>query len=149
LLVELIAHYTSLGYRVGSVKHAYHRHELDTPGKDSYRHRRAGAAVTAIVSPVLNAAFWAPDTTDPPDAIYDEIGRLFGRCDFVLVEGHSQIEGAKVEVWRASASPTPLAAGDRSIMAVVTDDPLEAAVPVWSRSDVPRLAERLLELIGM
>ncbi len=148
LVVELVEHYTSLGHRVGTVKHTHHRHELDTPGKDSYRHRQAGAAVVGILSPALNAAFWRPDSADGPSDPYEDLAPAFERCDFVLVEGHYQIEGPKVEVWRSAASEEPLAKKDRSILAVITDDPVDVSVPVWSRSDLQTLGQRILDQVS-
>lgn len=145
LVVELVEHYNSLGYRVGTVKHTHHRHELDTPGKDSYRHRQAGAAVVGILSSGLNAAFWAPDAADDAGDPYEDMSPAFERCDFVLIEGHYQIEGPKVEVWRSAASDVPLAKNDNSILAVITDDPVSLSVPLWSRTDINTLGERILQ----
>ena len=145
LIAELVQHYTNLGRRVGTIKHTHHRHELDTPGKDSHRHRQAGAAVVGILSPDLNAAFWKPSAEDESCDPYRDLDRLFELCDFVLVEGHYQIQGPKVEVWRAAAAAEPLATDDPTVLAVVTDDPVGVSVPVWSRSDLATLAERILE----
>jgi len=147
LVVELVEHYTSLGYRVGTVKHTHHRHELDTPGKDSYRHRQAGAAVVGILSPALNAAFWSPNSADEQGDPYEDMAPAFERCDFVLVEGHYRIECPKIEVWRSVTSEEPLAKNDQSILAVTTDDPVSVSVPVWSRSDIDTLGERILGLL--
>ena len=60
LVVDLIQAMRKAGCRVGSIKHTHHGHELDTPGKDSHRHRTAGADVVGICSPSLNALFWVP-----------------------------------------------------------------------------------------
>ena len=146
LVVELIEYYCSQGRRVGSVKHTHHHHELDTPGKDSFLHRKAGAAVVGILSPGMNAAFWPPEDEHDSEKQYDKLGPMYEGCDLVLVEGHSRTAGAKIEVWRAANGNTPLAASDSSILAVVTDDPLDLPVPQWSRSDVATLAGRLLEI---
>ncbi len=147
LIADLVQHYTNLGHRVGTIKHTHHRHELDTPGKDSHRHREAGAAVVGILSPGLTAAFWQPPAEDDSRDPYDDLERLFEPCDFVLVEGHYHIVGPKVEVWRAGVSENPLASEDSAVLAVITDDPVGVSVPVWSRSGVPTLAERVLELV--
>lgn len=147
LITELVRHYTNLGHRVGTIKHTHHHHELDTPGKDSHQHREAGAAVVGILSPGLTAAFWRPSAQEGSPDPYDELERLFESCDFVLVEGHYQIAGPKIEVWRAEASPQPLAVDDPSVLAVVTDDSIRVSVPVWSRSDLATLAKRIIELV--
>lgn len=147
LIADLVRHYTKLGHRVGTIKHTHHRHELDTPGKDSYQHRESGAAVVGILSPGLTAAFWPPRSEDESRDPYDELERLFEACDFVLVEGHYQIAEPRIEVWQASVSEEPLASGDPTVLAVITDDPVHVSVPVWSRSDVPALANRIFELV--
>ena len=62
LVADLVAHLTANGHRVGTIKHTHHQHELDTPGKDSHRHREAGAAVVGILCPGMTAVFRpAPD----------------------------------------------------------------------------------------
>jgi len=148
LITELVRHYTNLGHRVGTIKHTHHRHELDTPGKDSHQHRQAGAAVVGILSPGLTAAFWQPSTEDESRDPYDDLARLFEPCDFVLVEGHYQIAGPKVEVWRAEVSEEPLASEDPTVLAVITDDPVQISTPVWSRSDLSALAKRILDSVA-
>jgi molybdopterin-guanine dinucleotide biosynthesis protein MobB len=144
LIVELVEHLTARGLRVGTIKHTHHQHELDTPGKDSHRHRTAGAAVVGILSPLLNAVYIpARGPHDAPDR-YESLAPLFQDCDLVLVEGHSQADALKVEVWRSATGQPPLATGDRAILAVVTDEPLTGSVPVLPRGDVPGLAAQIL-----
>lgn len=148
LVVALVEHWTARGLRVGTVKHTHHHHELDTPGKDSHRHRMAGAAAVGILAPAMNAIFWPASPGENASSRYDRFSSLLADCDLVLVEGHSQVDGLKVEVWRADVGAPPIAATDSTIIAVVTDDPPppEVDVPVWSRRDVASLAERLLQL---
>ena len=55
LVSELVTEFTARGYRVGTIKHTHHQHELDVPGKDSYRHREAGAAIVGIISSIVVA----------------------------------------------------------------------------------------------
>lgn len=149
LIEELLRHWTAQGYRIGTVKHTHHRHELDVPGKDSHRHRVAGAAAVAILSPNMNAVFW----TDPPawDDLdrYDRLSQQFADCDLVLVEGNSATTASKIEVWRKETNSVPIAAHDPSVLAVVTDDACpEAFVPVWPRWNIPLLAARILQTVS-
>ncbi len=146
LVVDLVRHLTRQGLRVGTIKHTRHHHELDTPGKDSYLHRQAGAAAVGILSPDLNAVFWPALSGEDAHQRYQRMLTLFAHCDLVLVEGHSQMDGPKVEVWRASVAETPLAASDTDILAVVSDDAAAVRTPVWPRSDVALIAARLQEL---
>lgn len=148
LIVDLVRHLTALGHRVGTIKHTHHQHELDTPGKDSHRHRQAGAAAVGIVSPTLHAVFWPPPTQLDPADPYEQILRALPHCDLVLVEGHLRVQAAKIEVWRAATATPPYAAEDTSIRAVVTDDPVAVSTPVWRRSDLPELARQVLAMVS-
>ena len=146
LIVELVAHLTQLGYRIGTIKHTHHRHELDTPGKDSYRHGQAGAAVVGILAPEMNAVFWPTGSTDSKADRYALMTRFFEQCDFLLIEGDSQTDDPKVEVWRAETQTEPLASEDSSILAIVSDDSLDLPVIKRSRGDIAGLASWLVEL---
>ena len=149
LVVDLVQHLTASGYRVGTIKHTHHHHELDTPGKDSHRHRKAGAAVVGILSPGMTAVFWpADDDAHDGSDRYEKLAPMFADCDLVLVEGNLQTTAFKVEVWRAAITEAPIASADASISAVITDDPVELGVPAWSRSDVSRIAKLLLEAVA-
>ena len=148
LVVELVQHLTAAGYRVGTIKHTHHHHELDTPGKDSHRHRAAGAAVVGILSPGMTAVFRpTDDATQDASGRYDHLAPMFADCDIVLVEGNLHTTAFKVEVWRAAVTEAPIALSDATISAVVTDDPVELTAPTWSRSDVARVAQLLLEVV--
>jgi molybdopterin-guanine dinucleotide biosynthesis protein B len=146
LVVDLVRRLTAQGRRVGTIKHTRHHHELDTPGKDSYLHRQAGAAAVGILSPDMNAVFWPAQTDEDPHLRYRQMLTQFSNCELVLVEGHSQMVGPKVEVWRAAVTEAPLAASDPSILAVVTDDAVDVSVPCWPRSNLDLVAARLWEL---
>ena len=83
---------------------------------------------------------------DPDDNFYDSLAGLFNSCDLILVEGHLDGPGLKIEVWRQAIGGTPLAADRGDIAAVVSDDPVPLDAPVWPRSDVAALADRVLAL---
>ncbi len=147
LIVELVGELVHRGVRVGTIKHTHHRHELDVPGKDSYRHRLAGAEVVGILSPSMNAVF-IPRTDalaahgDP----YEAFAPLFAECQCVLVEGDLQASAPKIEVWRAGLGTPPLAVSDPSILAVVTDDAPPTAAKTLARSNLARLADWVLAI---
>jgi molybdopterin-guanine dinucleotide biosynthesis protein B len=154
LLVELVEHLTARGYRVGTIKHTHHAHELDTPGKDSHRHRAAGASVSAILSRSLNAVFWPPEltTNDGQDTTANRYAAFephFAGCDLVLVEGDTTCEGTKIEVWRQAVGSEPMALSDPQVRAVVTDDPLDVAVPCVPRGELRAIAATVLALAGI
>ena len=147
LLVELIQELTSRGLQVGSIKHTHHHHELDTPGKDSHRHRLAGAAVVGILSRNMNAVFIPTSQASAGEERYAALSLSFANCDVVIVEGDSQSAAPKIEVWRAALGTEPLAADDPTILAVITDDAIDLDVILYRRSDVPQLASWILEHI--
>lgn len=146
LIVDLVRQLRASGLRVGTIKHTHHRHELDVPGKDSHRHREAGAETVAILSPALTAVYFDNDGDRGP-AGYATIDHAFADCDIVLVEGDLSASAPQVEVWRKECVEPPYARERPAISAVVTDDPAPGIAHVWSRSDVPALAKRLLELV--
>ena len=148
LVTKLVEELSARGYRVGTIKHTHHRHELDAPGKDSHRHREAGAAVVGILSRSMNAVFWQPEesTESIRDQRYDGFAPLFAECDLVLVEGDSRTSEPKIEVWRKSLGTPPLAEKDASIAAIVTDDDVQIGSPVWVLSNVSDLAKKILSL---
>jgi molybdopterin-guanine dinucleotide biosynthesis protein B len=129
---------------VGTVKHTHHRHELDVPGKDSFRHRTAGAAAVGILSPSMSAVFLPAEANVEQSDRYAVFTPMFSRCDLILVEGDIQAQAPKIEVWRNELGTPPLAASDQSILAVVSDDPISVAAEVLPRSDVAGLANWIL-----
>jgi molybdopterin-guanine dinucleotide biosynthesis protein B len=143
LLVDLIEELSRRGVRTGTIKHTSHAHELDTPGKDSFRHRRAGANPVAIVSKDLIGVYLP---RDPQADFYDYLTDIFADCDLVLIEGHLDGPGTKIEVWRQENGGIPLAAERGDIAAIVSDDPVSLDVPVWPRKNVAALADCILAL---
>jgi len=143
LIVELVREITRRGLRVGTLKHSGHDHELDKPGKDSYRHRQAGAVPAAITTPGQTAVYLPVSPAEEP---LERLAPLFKNCDIILVEGYIDGPGKKVEVWRAAVGKEPLFKERTEVLAVITDDTVETALPVLPRSDVSGLADFLLGL---
>lgn len=147
LVCELVREFTGRGIRVATVKHTHHQHELDTPGKDSYKHREAGAAAVGILSPQMTAMFLPGDRELRGEQRYEQFESLFSDCDLILVEGDLQTSAPKIEVWRDVVSEQPYAADDPAIRAVISDDKVNGIqCPVWSRSNVVNIASRILEI---
>jgi molybdopterin-guanine dinucleotide biosynthesis protein MobB len=144
LVGELVRELSSRGLSVGTIKHTHHHHELDMPGKDSHRHRMAGASVVGILSPSMQAVFISTDRNEAGDKDhYALLAPMFELCRMVLVEGDSHTSAPKIEVWRSDLDTPPLAATDLSIVAVVTDGEPPVEATVLPRSDVVRLADWL------
>jgi len=157
LVGELIVEFRSRGLRVGSIKHTHHHHELDTPGKDSHRHRESGAEVVGILSPSMNAVFWpdehaAEENTETEENSllrseerYASFAPLFANCDLVLVEGDTRTAAIKLEVWRASLDTPALAGQISDVRALVTDDPADSHLPILPRSKIDVVADFILK----
>lgn len=147
LIVDLVHRLTTQGLVVGTIKHTHHHHELDTPGKDSFRHREAGARAVGILSPKMNAIFWPQDPDvqngehESRQDKYDRFQVQMQDCDIVLVEGDSSTQATKIEVWRAENETEPILASDDSVSAMVTDDPVECSVQVFSRQPIDALVQ--------
>ncbi len=145
LVVDLVEEFTRRGLRVGAVKHTHHEHELDTPGKDSHRHRGAGAAMVGILSRNMSAVFIPSQHISKGRDPYAVLAGIFTDCDLVVVEGDSQTPAPKIEVWRGDLGTKPLAEDDDTILAVVTNDPLDISTPTHQRANVPELADWILK----
>ncbi len=126
LVEQVVALLKGRGLRVSVIKHAHHEFDIDRPGKDSWRHRQAGAYEVLIASSRRLALM---RELDQPGAwqLEDLLDQLDPSVDWVLVEGFKQGALPKIEVWRAEASgesPRPvLYPQDACIRAIATDDP--------------------------
>jgi molybdopterin-guanine dinucleotide biosynthesis protein B len=116
LIERLIGDALARRLTVSTVKHAHHHEiELDTPGKDSFRHRKAGASEVIVASD----RGWARIATSPEPASLQVLLGSLRPVDLVIVEGYKQLEWLRrVEVFRGEG--TPLAMGDPAIAAVAT-----------------------------
>ncbi len=150
LVVDLVTELTRRGLKVATIKHTHHHHELDVPGKDSHRHREAGAEAVGILAPSMVAVFSAQDPeTDATRQLADLVAHM-PPCDLILVEGGQFIRGDKVEVWRREVTELPLAHSDQEIHALVTDDSVDGFErPVWPRSDLAAVVSGILAIGGL
>jgi molybdopterin-guanine dinucleotide biosynthesis adapter protein len=122
LLVEMVPRIIARGFSVSTVKHTHHGFDLDQPGKDSWRHRAAGAAEVLISS----GRRWAlmHEVKDGEPELPDLLGRL-APVDLVLVEGFKASPHPKIEVHRPTLGRDPVWPGRSDIVAVATDAALE------------------------
>ena len=147
LVIDLVEEITSRGLSVGTIKHTHHHHELDAPGKDSHKHRTAGAEVVGVMSHSLSAVFIPSPLTPRTEDRYTRLSFAFKNCDLVIVEGDTETMAPKIEVWRRALGTTPLAAKDERVLAVVTDDQLTIDTPVHARKDVVALVTWILRTL--
>jgi molybdopterin-guanine dinucleotide biosynthesis protein B len=127
LLEKLLPRITALGLRVSVIKHAHHTFDIDKPGKDSYRHREAGASEVLLASSqrwvMMNELRGAPEPT------LQEYLSHFSPCDLILVEGFKQEAIPKLEVHRPANGKPPLWPENSHIVAVACDEPLASPLP--------------------
>lgn len=120
LLEKLIRELTSRGYRIGSIKHDAHSFEIDREGKDSWRHKKAGAVLTLISSPSKIAMVLDSDH----DHTLDELRSKFvNDVDLILTEGYKRENLPKIEVFRSELKREMLCSGDDNLIAVAGDPP--------------------------
>ena len=138
LVERLIPELRRRGLRVATIKHNRHGFDIDREGKDSWRHRRAGAAVTVLSSPGKAAVL----TDLEGDPGLEELGERFIRgVDVILAEGFKKNPHPKIEVWRRALGRDFLSRGDDALMAVAGDDPGGLAAPRFDLDDVTGLVD--------
>jgi molybdopterin molybdotransferase len=148
LMERLVSEITRRGFAVSTVKHAHHAFDLDHPGKDSFRHREAGAREVLLAS----YRRWAllhevGDEDEPPLA---ELLAKLAPCDLVLVEGYKRDAHAKIEVFRDVTGHELIQPGDPTVRAVACDIALpDCPVPVFDLDDTGAIADFILSETGL
>jgi molybdopterin-guanine dinucleotide biosynthesis protein B len=143
LLAQLIPELTSRGVSVSTLKHAHHAFDLDQPGKDSWRHRAAGASEVMISS--VNRWALIHENRGASEAGFDELVRRMTPVDLLLVEGFKEVPFAKLEVHRPALGKPLLCRDNPNIVAVASDAPLSGVtVPVLALDDVAAIARFIL-----
>ena len=145
LIDALIPWLKNRGLRASVVKHAHHGFDIDYPGKDSYRHRAAGA-FEVVVASSQRLALMREFEREAPLSVHQLIAELDGSVDWVLVEGLRSADLPKIEIWRAGQDRPPLYPDDPRVAALVTIDPLPHAtrLPVFAPGDTALLGAWLL-----
>lgn len=142
LLVKLIPELRRRGCKVATIKHNVHGFDIDTPGKDSWKHAQAGADAVVIASPdrIAIAKHLERELT------LDEIASQYlSDVDIVITEGFKKSGKPKIETHRASIGGELLCSKDE-LVAVVTDTQLELEdVPQFSFLEADKLAELIIE----
>ena len=142
LLTRLIPHFNALGLRVSVIKHAHHRFDVDVPGKDSWRHREAGAAEVLVSSENRWALMHELRGASEP-RLPDLLGKL-SPVDLVVVEGFKREPHRKIEVFRAANAKPSLFPDDPGIVGIATDTAVETRLPTVHLDYIPAVADLLL-----
>ena len=146
LVEQLTQRLSQAGHRVSVVKHGHHDFDIDHEGKDSWRHRKAGAFEVVIASKRRLALVREYEAEAEP-TVHQLVAELTD-CDWVLVEGFKHAALPKIEVWRAATSKPALYPADPFVVAVCTDTPrhlpVPTALPVLALDDADAVAAYLL-----
>lgn len=136
LIETLIPELKRRGYRIGTIKHTHHALEIDQTGKDSARHRAAGAHAVILASSGQIAMI----KSVPSDSVADLI-RYFYDVDLLITEGYKREKTAKIEVMRTQVHTELLCRNDPGLIAVATDAAISVHVPVFRLDDPVPIAD--------
>ena len=128
---------------MATVKHAHHHFDADIPGKDSFRHRQAGARQVLVSSAQRSALFSEHASSDEPDLPH--LLQQLAPADLVLVEGFKKYPIEKIEIFRPSVGKPRLYPDDDLVMAVASDEALDdCPLPVFDLSDIAAIADFII-----
>ncbi|MEA1967198.1 MAG: molybdopterin-guanine dinucleotide biosynthesis protein B [Thermodesulfobacteriota bacterium] len=137
LLEKLIPELKKRGYRLGIVKHAHHGFQMDKKGKDSWRHRKAGADAALIVSPGIIAL-----VKDEELNSFEELKKYLSDMDLIITEGFKKEKMPKIEIFRkAGRHREPLCMHDYTLAAFVTDSDYTPDAPIFKLDEIEKLAD--------
>ena len=141
LLTRVIPHLREQGLRVSVIKHAHHKFDVDVPGKDSWRHREAGAEEVMVSS----GNRWAlmHELRGAHEPRLPELLKKMSWVDLVVVEGYKSEPHRKIEVYRAANGKPFLFPDDAGIVGIASDVAVETALPTAHLDDIPEVAAML------
>ncbi len=148
LMERLVAEIAARGVSVSTIKHAHHAFDIDHPGKDSWRHRQAGAREVLVAS----RDRWAlmSELRGAPEPPLEALLARLSPVDLALVEGYKRDGHAKVEVHRAATGAPLIARDDPTVRAVATNDPVAGlSVPLLPLDDPAAIADFILTEAGL
>lgn len=147
LMERLVSEITSRGFRVSTIKHAHHSFDIDHPGKDSHRHRAAGATEVLLASR-QRFALMHELRSDAEPALADLLPKL-APVDLILVEGYKRDNHPKIEAHRAETGNPLIAPGDPTIRAVASDSTPDIDRPLFDLNDTAGIANFILKEVGL
>lgn len=143
LLEKVVAELTKKGYRVGTVKHDVHGFDIDKEGKDSWRHKKAGAKTVVISSPTKVAMVRDVETELDLNRIRFD---LLADVDIMITEGYKKAMNPKIEVVRKAQSTKPICSKDEQLIAVATDTEMDIDVPCFDINDAKGISNFIEEV---
>ena len=147
LIEQLIPRFVQRGLRISLIKHAHHTFDVDQPGKDSYRHRQAGAAEILVTS----SRRWVlmHELRGAHEPSFDDQVKRMSPCDLLFVEGFKHAPIPKLEVWRKETGEPLLHPNDPHIVAVASDAKIETELPLLDLNDVDAICRFILKKLEL
>jgi molybdopterin-guanine dinucleotide biosynthesis protein MobB len=148
LMERLVADISRRGFVVSTVKHAHHSFDVDHPGRDSYRHRQAGAQEVVLAS--YNRWCVMHELRGAQEPTLEELLAKISPCDLILVEGFKSEPIDKIECFRAETGNPLIVSDDPQVLAVASDTQLEGVKrPVFDLGDTAAIADFILDHVGL
>ncbi|MEO0370890.1 MAG: molybdopterin-guanine dinucleotide biosynthesis protein B [Pseudomonadota bacterium] len=147
LMERLVTEITSRGFTVSTIKHAHHNFDVDQPGKDSFRHRQAGA--TEVLLSSANRFALMHELRGKEEPLLDDLMSRLSPVNLVLVEGYKRDRHPKVEAHRAETGNPLIALDDDTVKAVAADSQVEIDRPVFDLNDTVGIADFILSEVGL
>lgn len=140
LVTRLVSHFAARGLHVSTIKHAHHSFDVDQPGRDSFRHREAGAREVIVASSERVAIM--SELHDTPEPGLDALLGRLSPADLVIVEGYKSAPHPKIETWRKAAGhPARIAETNPTIRAIASDESLaNPQLPSFDLDDTAAIA---------
>lgn len=147
LMERLVQEFVARGLKVSTVKHAHHDTDVDQEGRDSYRHRTAGAQEVMLASP-KRWALMHELRGDAEPSLSELLARM-SKVDLILVEGYKSEAHPKIEAYRSVSVKAPLAETNPTIRAIASDCPVETDLPLLDLNDTAQIADFISEELGL
>lgn len=147
LIEKLIPIFTARGLSVSLIKHAHHTFDVDQPGKDSHRHRKAGCTEVLVTS----SRRWAlvHELRGAPEPTLAEQVKRVSPCDLLLVEGYKREPIPKLEVFRAATGEPLLHPHDQNVVAIATDTRVNTTLPQFDLNAPEQVADFVLQHLSL
>mgnify|MGYP006077301287 FL=1 len=147
LCTKLIENFTKIGIKVGTLKHAHHKFELDKPGKDSFNLRQAGAR-PMIISSKERFALIQENDGDEEKSLFQML-EIFAKepinqCDIIIVEGYKNEPIPKIEVYRPDINKPLLYKEDNNIFAIASDIKIESSIPSFDLNNINSISDFII-----
>ena len=140
LIEKLVPELRRRGYRIGTIKHTVHEVDLDIRGKDSWRHKAAGAQTVLLAAP-----HGVSLVKEMQGYELDDLESYFDDIDLIITEGFKQGNRPKIEIFRTAVHREPLFSGEPDFIAMVTDSAVERDIPVFGLEDIAGIADLIEE----